>query len=309
MISGNKDVLAELKAVSDDSEVSRSSYWEEGVGIFKVNDDGTTSGSPRLGSASRKMGPLHTFVHAVLGWPICRMGRHFRHIRQSIELGKFVARRQGRQYTQDIIRQSLSLGLIREYISLDSGEECNLVIGDGYGILASLFLLTAPHRTTIVCNLNKALHLDVINILKSLPEVGVALVRTDQEMEEAVQDNDIKLIAVQADFASIIKMAPIGLAANIHSMNEMTMPVIENYFRILRNNQSTRTAFYCCNKVYKYWADGTEIKFDEYPWYDVDEILHDSIAPWSQWLIDKSPPFWRYRGGAKKRYLAQTSRL
>ena len=44
-------------------------------------------------------------------------------------------------------------------------------------------------------------------------------------------------------------------------------------------------------------ADGTELKFNDYPWQPGDEVLHDSICSWSQWYYDKKPPFWHYRKG------------
>ena len=73
--------------------------------------------------------------------------------------------------------------------------------------------------------------------------------------------------------------------------------MIDGYFWLLRGNKAERTAFYCCNKLYKKLADGTELKFSVYPWRPNDEILHDSISPWSQWYYDKIPPFWHYRKG------------
>ena len=62
-----------------------------------------------------------------------------------------------------------------------------------------------------------------------------------------------------------------GLAINIVSMQEMDPPVIAEYFRILRGNRAPRTAFYCCNKLWKRLADGSEVRFQAYPWSPTDD--------------------------------------
>ena len=87
------------------------------------------------------------------------------------------------------------------------------------------------------------------------------------------------------------------IAVNIVSMQEMDPPVIAEYFRLLRGNKAARMAFYCCNKLYKRLGDGTELKFDDYPWRDGDQVLHDSVCSWSQWYYDMKPPFWHHRTG------------
>ena len=73
--------------------------------------------------------------------------------------------------------------------------------------------------------------------------------------------------------------------------------LLEKYFRLLRGNKAGQTAFYCCNKLYKKMSDGTESRFNDYPWRDGDGILHDTICPWNQWYYDRTPPFWHYRRG------------
>ena len=119
-------------------------------------------------------------------------------------------------------------------------------------------------------------------------------------MKEAVSFPEINLIAVQADNASVIAHAPVGVAANVVSMQEMAAPAIAEYFCILRVNNAEETTFYCCNKLYKRFHDGAESRFYEYPWRPSDRILHDSICPWSQWLYSKRPPFWSYRRGKNR---------
>ena len=93
-----------------------------------------------------------------------------------VRLGRHIAEQQNRLFTNDMMRQTFTLALMRNYLDLRSNGDCNLVIGDGYGVLATLFAMHAPHRKTIAVNLTKPLLLDLAYFTQALPEAGMALV-------------------------------------------------------------------------------------------------------------------------------------
>lgn len=295
MHTGWDDVLTYLRENLEIPEANRSSYWDYEVAKFGVGDDGTTIGLTTLGTVSRKTQFSHTVAHWILQWPLRRIGRRYAAYDDCERLARMVAHAQRRQVTQDIIRQALALALIRQHIGVEDRDRLNLVIGDGYGVMASLLLLAGPERGTIVVNLTKPLLIDMINIRQALPDLRPVLVSTRDDMTHAVANPDIRLIAVQADNAPLITEAPVALAVNVDSMMEMDPPVIDEYFRILRGNKAGETAFYCCSRIYKKLYDGTEVRFEEFPWRRDDRILHDSVSPWDQWTYNRTPPFWHYR--------------
>jgi hypothetical protein len=296
MLTGDAALRA-LEGRLGNAEQSRSSFWEEEQNSFSISADGTVEGASVLGMVSTNSSRLHTFVHWALQFPFRRMAGNAKIYRECEVWGRQISKRLGRQFTHDMIRQVLTLSLIREHTDFENPNDCNLVIGDGYGVLTSLFLLAAPHRKTILINLTKPLLLDAVHIRQSVPGVNMALVSNDTELTDALSNKELNLILVQADHAKIAAQAPIGIAANVVSMQEMDPPVIAEYFRILRINPALETVFYCCNKLYKKLTDGTEVRFDDYPWDEKDHSLHNSICPWSQWYYTKFPPFWRYRAG------------
>ena len=296
MLTG-KAALRALEDRIDAPEDSRSSYWETEQKSFAVTADGKVEGASVLGMVSTNASPLHTFVHWVLQFPFRRMAGNAKNYRECEARGRQIANRLGRQFTHDMVRQVLTLSLIRDHVSFENPDECNFIFGDGYGILTSLFLLAAPHRKTILVNLTKPLLLDAVHIRRAVPDAGIALVSDESEMALALSSKETNLILIQADHAKIAAKAPIGIAANVVSMQEMDPPIIAEYFRVLRNNPARETTFYCCNKLYKKLEDGTEVQFYDYPWDARDRVLHDSICPWSQWYYTKFPPFWRYRAG------------
>jgi len=122
----------------------------------------------------------------------------------------------------------------------------------------------------------------------------MALVKSDEEMDLALADTTIRVIAVQSDHCEILYRAPIHLAVNIVSMQEMDLPVVEKYFDALRSNPAETTSFYCCNRRVK------TSNFDEYPWDSNDVILENSICEWSQHYYSNKWPFIRQRSYGDK---------
>jgi hypothetical protein len=109
-----------------------------------------------------------------------------------------------------------------------------------------------------------------------------------------LENPDVRIIAVQADNAHLLVHAPIQLAVNIVSMQEMNLPIIRGYFDILRKNPSPSTLFYCCNRRFK------TSNFEEYPWRDNDSILEEGVCEWSQQYYSNRPPFFHKRNYEEK---------
>jgi hypothetical protein len=299
-VARDEAALALLEAGLDGPERSRSSYWERERNEFTIDAAGRFEGATVLGMVSRKRGLAHTLAHRILQTPHIWMGRRFPANGECQRLARVIAARQGRQTTLDFVRQALALAFIRAHVSLDRTDEASLVIGDGFGVMTALLLLALPKRRVVLANLTKPLLLDLVNVRKSVPGVSLALVSSAAEMDEALARADLRLIAVRADDSGLIQRAPIGLAVSMASMQEMNPPVFAEYFRILRTNPAERTAFYCANRMWKKLYDGTEVRFDDYPWRAGDEMLYDGPVPWEELHYDKKPPFWFHRPGGQK---------
>ena len=123
--------------------------------------DGQLQGKSVLGSVSMKMGMLYSAAHWILQAPFRHMGRGLRDFPECQRLGRLVARRQGRSFTHDMVRQALSLAVIRQHADITSEGPCNLIIGDGYGVMTSLIMLASPLRKAIAVNLTRSLLLDL----------------------------------------------------------------------------------------------------------------------------------------------------
>ena len=293
----NIDALKILESRLDIAEAGQSSYWQQEGDTYTINAAGALAGAPVLGSLSTKRSIFHVAAHWILQVPFRLMIGSGGRLGRIEHFGRLIAERTGRAFTHDMLRQVLSLTLISKHINLEGRGDCNLVIGDGFGVLTSLFLLAVPERKTIIVNLSKSLLLDLVYIQRAVPDVGIALADNEEDVRQALSDPTIRLIALQADNAACATVAPIGISANVVSMQEMDPDVVSGYFRILRDNPAKETVFYCANKLTKTLPDGTEVRFKNYPWMLEDHIFHNSACPWSQWYYSKTPPFWHYRRG------------
>jgi len=77
----------------------------------------------------------------------------------------------------------------------------------------------------------------------------------------------------------------IDLAINVASMQEMTIGVVNNYFRMMRERKTK--LFYCCNRLEKTLPDGQVTRFKEYGWKNDDIHLIDEKCPWHQYFAGR----------------------
>lgn len=285
----NDDAVRFLVRHADDDEVSTSEYWRAHKPLFRINEDGTFEGNSVLGNVSETRSLFHAIFHRIFQLPMRRLARQYRDLNACEKIGRTVAHRRGQQFTYDSLRHVFTLALIRHHREDVIQGSTSLVIGDGFGMMASLLLESHPSNRVLAVNLTKSLALDLAYLRRAFPDAQTALVVDRDSMQAALENPDVRIIAVQADNAHLLVQAPIQLAVNIVSMQEMDLPIIRGYFDVLRNNPSPSTLFYCCNRRFK------TSNFEEYPWRDGDRILEEGICEWSQQYYSSKPPFMHKR--------------
>lgn len=208
----------------------------------------------------------------------------YRARKSSIESAKLVAKKTNRYFDFDCVKQALSLDFITEKISLhDIQTVC--VIGDGYGFFGALLKLQYPHLKILSVNLGKTLFFDAHYTKLVNPEFQLKFALEDEETEP-----DFYFLPAE-DYKEICRFK-VDLFINIASMQEMDNAVIENYFKLIKENKSNQTYFYCCNRVEKKLPDGEITRIQSYPW-DGFQIIHNTECPWYQRYPAHIPPFWR----------------
>lgn len=304
----NKDAILEVARHSDEIDEGASSHWrldDQDAGEHPLKNDpfdftygpqGFSTIGP-IGAISTKTGLLFKTAHRLLQIPYRNIGRRFATFRAIDRAAASIAKRQGRAYDKDLLRHALTLAMLRDRLDLESETGPIAVIGDGFANMTSLILACLPQSRVIMVNLTKTLLVDMAFVCRAFPEMGMALVRDANEMNEAMAHPDIRIMAVGADYSGLLADVPVALGINILSMMEMNPQVTKKYFDVLRQCPRASTHFYCCNRVEKQFADGTVIRFFDYPWEPDDEILLDGLSPWDKYAYRGKPPFY-YRNNS-----------
>ena len=139
LIVGWSAVIEYLHSRSDDEEISRSKYWDIESAKYVINSNGSMSGKNSMGTVSHKLSLFNKSAHWALLLPFRVMGWRYKRFHKHLRNGYTIARAHSRLLTHDALRQVLVISLIDNFIPLNKEKGCNLIIGDGYGFLTSLF--------------------------------------------------------------------------------------------------------------------------------------------------------------------------
>lgn len=274
-------------------DTSMSSLWREQASQF--NFDGKKfEGLTGFGNHEEPVQGIRRLAHSILLKRYSRFGRRYSRFKEIDRHARDIAARQNRLYNLDILRQSLSLSFLYKFAEKQMKDRAGtiVIIGDGFGTLASLILSTFPEAKVVLINLTKVLLVDIVYLKKALPGATIAAVGDQRGLEAGLQDSKINALALRSDNSDLLRHLPISLATNMVSMQEMNPPVIADYFASLRSSVGAAPMFYCCNREEKTLTDGTVVRFDEYPWRDDDDVLIDELCPWNQDFYTLRPPFY-----------------
>jgi hypothetical protein len=291
----NDSALATLHGAASAIDRTASSYWRREADAFSVDPSGAVRGGTVLGMIARPRGRWYSALHRLLQTPFALIGRRFAAFAECRSHGRLIAERQAREFTEDILRQVLVLSLVRGHVATLPASQAIAVIGDGFGVLSSLLRLSFPQHNILVVNLTRPLLLDLVSIRKVFPSADIALLEPGDDVAGACRQTNSAFFGVRADDADLMAAAPIGLALNVESMQEMDPPVIAAYFDRLRRCPAPTTYFYCCNRREKTLYDGTVVRFADYPFAAGDRILVDGACPWLRMSYGTRPPFYTFR--------------
>jgi putative sugar O-methyltransferase len=241
------------------------------------------------------MGLVPTLAHYILQIPFRIFAWRFKQFSAIDKVARNIARCQNRQYDLDLLRHTLTLAFLEKHLTPDYATSPVCIIGDGYANMSSVILGHAPQSRVVLVNLAKSLMVDLVCLKKAFPEETHALVRTKQELQQALYETDIRIILICANDAQILKGTDLSLAINIESMMEMDPPIIEMYFDLLRSTPKGNLPFYCCNLEHKQFSGEGTSCFHDYPWQDTDEILVHELCPWTKYRYGNTPPFFSKR--------------
>jgi len=290
----NEEAIQKLIEECDINETGISSHWVEMLRGFEMKNGKFSGKGLPEGEGGNDKTIIHTLIHYLLQTPFRFQGKQFQEFKNILRTAKKVHELKNNKMRLGTLRQVIALAFLENRIKISQLTEPIIIIGDGFGLMASLILSHFPQLVgkVVVVNLTQNLLIDAIFIRKSVSEVNVALVKNEIEYEKALKSNEIRCILIQADNSKLVANDNIGLAINICSMQEMNPNIISEYFDSIRKSKNLKTYFYCVNRVEKILPDGTTVNFFEYPWHSKDQVLIDELCPWQQKYYSVRPPFY-----------------
>jgi len=210
---------------------------------------------------------------------------------------KIVFDKSKRLINSDTLRHIFTFELLKSInppsnVCVIGDGKCNFVIGS---------LLTFPNSRIFSINLSETLINDylVLKEMKILDDTEIQVI--ENEHDEILENK--KLILIPSHLKEFLSNKNVDLFFNISSFQEMTIDEIENYFRIIKSNNSL---FYCCNREYKKLVGGEELYFDNYPWGNITKKFNED-CPWHQKNYQKNYPFIKKYDGNHKHCLIDYS--
>lgn len=304
MITGT-DIRSYLVTHLTSLEKGRSSHWQFYLKDFSYNELTGTTGLYGVEGMTHRGGRLKSYYHWLLQAPFKLLFGHYTRLRAVLKSANAIALTHNRLIDLSVLRQVFTFVFCEKMVPSFQEKKISLVIGDGFGTLSSLLYANTHHK--IICvNLNQVLLVDFLCTRGIISDDETVLVETAEDMKNAVISETTRFICLRADNSELLTHAPIDVAFNVASMQEMNPETIGQYFNSMRDCTSDSLYFYCCNRIEKVLPDNTIVAFNDYPWNHSDEILVDELCPWHQYFYTGfKPPFYYKYGGPIQHRLAK----
>lgn len=316
MIYFGSDAISFLSNEQIKDDPGSSSHWNKFHSDFEFTGN-SFKGLKGFGGSSKPHSGLKYLMSQFLQEKFRRMGKLNKSFLVIEKNFQDILKRQGRAFDLDVLRQIITVSYLKHHLPNKLLPSSTIVvIGDGFGTMASLLLANNFAKTVILVNLNKTLLVDLWYLKIFLGDEkfqkSVLLINEPCDiasLESKGGPEEIRVIAIQASNHEILKDCPIDLAINIASMQEMDPKYIRNYFDDLYAVAAKRDLdFYCCNREEKTLPDGTVTRFKDYPWNSHDNIQIDELCPWHQEYYYYIPPFYRPYDGPHRHQLRKLTR-
>ena len=292
-----EDALDALPARLEVPDASSSSHWREMHRHLSIENREVVS-ALGFGGFARPYRGLRKLGHALLQRRYRGMAQVYPDFERLDQLANTLVARQNRAYDLDVLRQTATAALLSHYVpEAFDGQSLVVVIGDGFGSLATLLAAGFPTCRLLLINLTQTLLVDLLMLRKGLAEVDFALAEDADSLREGLNRPDLRVLALRADDQALIATVPLVAAVNVASMQEMRMETIAGYIAALRASPSAPVPFYCCNREEKHLPNGETIRFADYSWDPEDEVLLDELCPWHQEYYTLRPPFYHLYDG------------
>ena len=290
-----EDILPALAKKISSVDDAASSHWRYYHQFFAISETLEIQKVTGFGDGKKPYSPFIKPAHHLLQRRYRKMVPNNTFFQETYKNAQANALRNSSRFSLDTLRQVLTLTHLKAH-NLISENNISLVIGDGFACMGLLLLQSGIAKKVIMINLTKTLFVDVAHAI-TLPELSenktVVLLDNENDLKKAVNNDNIKMIFIEAVNCEILHASEADLVFNIASMQEMDMKNINIYFNQMRKIARKKPVyFYCCNRELKTFPDNTKIEFSSYPWKEQDKHYFDELCPWHQDYYRLIPKFY-----------------
>ena len=246
----SKKILKELEIFLTKSNNQKSSHWASHLDNNNFYDIEKSIGFGGFAKKKFLRGAFHLFFQKIVFENYIFKTKEYKIYKNLCDLQK-------RFIESDVIRHIFTLNLLNKYNLIDN-KIC--VIGDGKSNFIGGLLLSKINNIKIFSiNLSEVLIHDYLLIRSGnlIDDENIQVVKNKKDLNK----KNKKLFLIDASNSDFLINNNINLFVNIASMQEMRNDIIENYFRIIKSNNSF---FYCCNRELKKLVGGEELNIKIY---------------------------------------------
>ena len=268
--------------------VNTSSHWQEFAKSISVKQRAIGSDYKLKGygfgenQSTGIIEKLFTFLFEKISFFVLKNKKP----QSEIKVLKNIIKKMNLSYSQDAIRQAYTLNLLKDKLIDNNGKNI-LIIGDGYGVLASLIHYTYPDSKIFLIDLGPMLFFQSYYINKAFPNSNLQIVEKGFNVPSSFN-------FCSPDSINYLSEEKYFLTINIASMQEMSLGMVKTYFNFMRKTNTSY--FYCCNRIEKIMPGGEVSSYFNYPWDKNDLHLIDQICPWHQFYIGAGANKFKIKG-------------
>lgn len=305
MISGY-EIIKQMGNRFHESDNSASSHWRYYHQFLELNEKLEIKKTLGFGEGYKSNLRIANFAHYIMQYPYRKLFSGNPYFKKLSKISLINTKSIGIRFSLDVLRQVMTISYLMEK-GLIQPTRVAIVIGDGFSSLTSLLITAGICKKVIMVNLTKTLFVDVSSAL-TLPEFSdpssIVLVQNQDGMNEAIDNDSVKIVALEAQNFNLLQYTGSNLAFNIASMQEMDLVHIRGYFEQLRIlAKKNDFYFYCCNRENKILPDQSKISFFDYPWSEGDYHYFDELCPWHLYYYSAFPPTYKmYDGPLRHRF-------
>lgn len=266
------------------NSLQASTHWKIFSQHFKIekNTDGTIKYLKGYGFGGNDDKRILASLMASIENTLQQVNLSYKGLSSAKREAKKMVESMGLSFSRDAFRQVCTKYFLDKEISKTQIEVKNiLIIGDGHGVLAALMSEQYPQARIFLIDLGVTLFFQAYYLQKKFPDKAHILL--EKVNQTIIGKGFFYCPAEELEYFPQIEL---DLAINIASMQEMDLPVVNNYFELMRDRKTK--LLYCCNRLEKTLPDGSITRFFDYPWKKEDKNLVDEKCPWHQFFFARS---------------------